>query len=262
MKTNQSKLIKKRSEIEKLRKASTISSALHSLAMSQTVIGKSETDLATYLNKQRECTKASGWAYPTIIGSAGRSTILHAKPTKKILNENELVLVDMGVKYEGYCSDITRTWPAGKKFSKEQKVIYQIVLNTQKECIKRVKPGVSLYDLDDFCRKDLLDQLRSKGIVKSKNIDRYFTHKTSHWIGQDVHDKCPYQYLDKSPVILSPNMCFTIEPGLYFKESKSKYEGIGIRIEDVIRVTEEGGETLSQVPKEIDEIEAIRAIKI
>jgi Xaa-Pro aminopeptidase len=262
----QSNLVKEQVEIINLRRAGELSSQLHTLGMSQALIGKSEANLAKYFNSLKESMKdsmkVSAWAYPVIIGASERSTILHAKPTRRIFNDGDLVLVDMGLKYKGYCCDITRTWPAGKKFSKEQKKIYKIVLKAQKEVIKRVRPGVSLDYLHEVCKKFLLEGLLSKDITKSENIERYYPHKTSHWIGRDVHDKCPYYYIDKSPITLSRGMCFTIEPGLYFKNTNSVYEGIGIRIEDVVLVTENGCEVLSNVPKEIDEIEAIRSLVV
>lgn len=101
--------------------------------------------------------------------------------------------------------------------------------------------------------------LKSAGILKKENLSSVFPHKTSHWIGRFVHDACPYAYDNNSPIELAAGMTFTVEPALYFKSKDSKYNGIGVRIEDVVLVTETGCEILSHVPKEIDEIEEIRA---
>ncbi|MEZ4742916.1 MAG: M24 family metallopeptidase [Bdellovibrionota bacterium] len=262
MKFEKSKIVKDQLEIACIREASLISSDFHTLGMSRRIIGKSENELLSFYNTYKKHFKFSTWAYPVVIGSGERSTILHARPTKKNLYDGDLVLVDLGVKYNGYCSDVTRTWPVGERFSKEQKTIYQIVLSAQKAAIKRACPGSTLDEIHEYCRKSLLEGLLSKGIIKSGKIDKYFPHKTSHWIGRDVHDECPHQYIDKSPIILSPGMCFTIEPGLYFKGTCSKYEGIGVRIEDVILVTDEGNEVLSRAPKEIEEVECLRSLAV
>lgn len=261
MNSIKSNLVKTKTEIENIRKACLISSQLHLLAMSMRNVDITEKELSLILDKLKASSGNLSWAYQTIIGAGERATILHAKPTKRSMKEEELVLIDMGVKYKGYCSDITRTWPVGNKFTREQKTIYKIVLKAQKEVIKRVKPGETLSRLHEVCRYYLSEGLLSKGIIRKNELDHYFPHKTSHWIGKYVHDHCPYEYKDGSDIVLSEGMCFTVEPGLYFKGTNSKYESIGIRIEDVVMVTENGAEVLSHVPKEIAEIESIRYLR-
>jgi Xaa-Pro aminopeptidase len=260
MKTQESNLVKSSGEILKLRRAAGLSSTLHTMAMGLGITGQSEKELALTLEFLRNKSGVKEWAYETIVGAGERSNILHAKPTQRIMNDKELVLIDMGVKLDGYCSDITRTWPVGEKFTKEQKEIYRIVLKAQKEVIKNVRPGKTLGELHELCRESLLDGLVRKGIAKKGDLERLFPHKTSHWIGELVHDQCPYFYQDGSEIRLSPGMCFTVEPGLYFKGFKSKYRDIGIRIEDVVLVTENGCEVLTNVPKEVAEIEGVRGL--
>ncbi len=255
-------LIKQTKDIAAIRKACAISSQLHLLAMSARVDNLSEKDLQDKINDLFKRTEAKTWAYPTIIGAGERSTILHAKPTKRVLKNNELVLIDMGVKYQNFASDITRTWPVGVKFTKEQKIIYKIVLKAQKEVIKRIKPNQTLTELHQICRDYLLEGLLSHKVIKRNQLNKVFPHRTSHWIGRLVHDDCAYFYEDKSPVKLSAGMVFTVEPGLYFKNISSKFDDIGIRIEDVVLVTDTSCEVLSHVPKEIEEIEMIRQMTL
>ena len=253
-------LIKKTYELEAIRKSSQIDSNLHVLAMTSKAVGLTENQLSQKFTKSFKLTEAEGWAYPLLVGSGHRTTIIHAKPTEKKIKEDELILIDMGVIFGGMCSDITRTWPAGKKFTREQKTIYNIVLKAQKEVIKRTKPGTNLSELHALANEVMINELLLRGVIRRKNLSELFPHKTSHWIGKVVHDTpTMYFHKDESPMELAQGMCFTIEPGLYFKDKKSKYYGIGIRIEDVVVVTENGCEVITSVPKEVEEIEDIRS---
>ncbi len=260
MKNKKSDLIKSAQEIALIREACQISSRLHLLAMTKQVEHQTELDVDRELKALAKACGVSHWAYPTIIGGGERSTILHAKPTNRKLQASELVLIDMGVQHLGYASDITRTWPVGDRFTDDQKLIYKIVLRAQKEVIKAALPGKSLNDLHEISRNFLLDGLLSHGVVKKGNLKEVFPHKTSHWLGRQVHDDCPYFYKNDEAITLAKGMVFTVEPGLYFSSAKSKFRGIGIRIEDVIAMTDSGNEVLSNVPKEVDEIEHIRGL--
>lgn len=254
-----SNLIKTSQQIERMRTACGISGQLHLQAMQSACVGITERELAKRIKGSFECSQAESWAYPLILGSGDRARILHAKPTSRILGDGELLLMDCGVRYQGICSDITRTWPIGKKFTKGQAKVYDIVLKTQKEVIKAVRPGQTLFALHQLCNELLLEGCLSAGLIKGKKINKLFPHRTSHWIGEKVHDQCPYLYEDQSPVLLAPGMCFTVEPGLYLKKIAGDGNGVGIRIEDVVLVTERGHEVLSHVPKERAAIEELRS---
>lgn len=254
-----SSLIKNKEAIKSMRSACGISSQLHTLSMTGAVVGLTEKQLAEKISRIYKTTEAGSWAYPMLVGAGSRTTIIHAAPTNKKIKNDELVLIDMGVKYKGFASDITRTWPAGKKFTKEQKTVYEIVLKAQKEVIKATKPGETLTGLHALSREILLDGLLRHKIIKKDELGDVFPHKTSHWIGRLVHDACPYFNEDESAVKLEAGMLFTVEPGLYLKNRKDKYNDIGIRIEDVALVTENGCEIISNVAKEVEEIEALRA---
>ena len=254
-----SSLIKNKEAIKAMRTACGISSQLHMLSMTGAVVGLTEKELAQKISRVYETTEAGSWAYPMLVGAGSRTTIIHAKPTQKKIKDGELVLIDMGVKYKGFASDITRTWPAGKKFSKEQKTIYDIVLKAQKEVIKATKPGETLTGLHALAKEILLEELLRHKVISKDQLSEVFPHKTSHWIGRLVHDACPYFNEDETAVKLEAGMLFTVEPGLYLKNRKDKYNSIGIRIEDVVLVTEDGCEVISSVAKEVDEIEELRA---
>lgn len=257
--SRKSSLIKNSEHIQAMRKACGISSQLHTLSMTGAVSGLSEKNFADKLVKFYDTTEAASWAYPMLVGSGKRTTIIHAQPTQKKMKSGELVLIDMGVKCNGFASDITRTWPVDKKFTREQKTIYQIVLNAQKEVIKASKPGETLTGLHALSRELLLEGLLRHKIIGKDELNKVFPHKTSHWIGRLVHDACPYFNEDQSAVKLEAGMVFTVEPGLYLKEGYGKYSHIGIRVEDVVLVTEDGCEVISSVAKEIEEIEQLRA---
>ena len=256
---HKSSLIKNSEAIKAMRTACGLSSQLHTLAMTGAVVGLTEKELAQKISRVYEASEAGSWAYPMLVGAGSRTTIIHARPTQKKIKNDELVLIDMGVKYKGFASDITRTWPAGKKFSKEQKTIYQIVLKAQKEVIKAARPGETLTDLHALAKDHLLEGLLRYKVIERDELTEVFPHKTSHWIGRLVHDACPYFNDDQTAVNLEAGMLFTVEPGLYLKNRKDKYNNIGIRIEDVVLVTEDGCEVISSVAKEIEEIEALRA---
>lgn len=258
-----SRLIKTKEEIALMKRAVEISSDLHLAAMKKLKSGVSELQINDSLEKLKGKTKATGWAYETIVGSGWRSTILHAKPTKRLLKIGELCLIDMGVQYQGWCSDITRTWPVSGKFSTEQAQIYDIVWQAQQEVLKHIAPKRTLNELHEVAKESLKEGLlRAKLLHPGEDIQTYYPHKTSHWIGSQVHDACPYVDQNNKPIVLKPGMVFTVEPGLYFKDLSHPYYGIGIRIEDMVVVSSNGYELLTPVPKERREIEDLMKASI
>jgi Xaa-Pro aminopeptidase len=203
-------------------------------------------------------------AYETIVGSGIRATVLHARASNRVIQNGDLILIDAGGEWGGYCADITRTFPAFGPFSADQRLIYEIVFSAQKHVLESIKPGVSLKELHLAGADKLIEGLSRAGHRESevrRALAKLMPHSTSHWIGMDVHDPSPYVGDDGSALRLSPGMTFTVEPGLYFREENlfPAYYGIGVRIEDDIVVTERGFELLSCAPKEIEEIELLRA---
>lgn len=173
-------------------------------------------------------------AYPPIVGSGAKGVILHYNANGKRLADGDLALMDMGAECSYYAADLTRTVPVTGKFSARQKELYRVVLGAQKAAIAAVKPGVSMQALTRAAQ----DYFEKRGLGK------YFTHGIGHHVGLEVHDPGPLTELEAGMVI-------TIEPGLYIPE-----EGIGIRIEDMVLVTETGARVLSSaLPKDPGEIE-------
>lgn len=231
--------VKTAEEIALMKQAGQRSSKVHKLLMTQNLVGKSERQVSNWIESQFLLEDMQWAAYETIVGSGSRSTTLHARASDKIIQEGEVVLIDAGGEWKGYCADITRVLPAGKKFSSRQTELYRLVLNAQKAALSAIRPGVTLSEIHQHA----LSQL-----------PQLMPHKTSHWIGMDVHDPSPYVDENGEQIRLEVGMCFTVEPGLYLNQ-----EGIGIRIEDDVVVTESGYELLTRVPKEIEEIEDLRS---
>jgi Xaa-Pro aminopeptidase len=174
-------------------------------------------------------------AYSSIVGSGPNSTILHYPKSERALQGGDLILMDMSAEFARYASDITRTFPVNGKFTAQQRKIYELVLSAQKAAFDKVKPGVYFEDLDAAARK----------VIEGAGYGDYFIHGLGHFVGLDVHDAGNYQ----EP--LAPGMVFTIEPGIYLPAEK-----LGVRIEDVVLVTETGAKILSDgLPRDPDEIE-------
>lgn len=249
--------VKDADEIEYLKQAGLRSSKVHQSLMQQKLVGKTEREISNWIEAQFLLENMQWPSYETIVGAGMRSTILHARATDQIVQEDQLILVDAGAEWKGYCADITRTFPSGAKFSAEQKYVYSIVLMAQKAALAMIRPGVTLQQIHEKVLEVFNERLQAKIALKL-----LMPHSTSHWIGLDVHDPCAYLDDRGNAIQLKEGMCFTVEPGLYFNqiESFEKLTGIGVRIEDDVVVTNQGYELLSVVHKEIDEIEQLRAI--
>jgi Xaa-Pro aminopeptidase len=237
--------IKSEQEIRNVKKASDITADGLIAAMKLAKPGVWEYELQASVEYEYTRQGAMLRGFPSIVGSGLNNLILHYSDNTCQTKLGDLVVMDVGAKYNGYSSDITRTIPVSGKFTDAQREIYSMVLKVQKEAIAMIKPGLSIYALEDFARN----------AFKKLGYDKYFIHGLSHPVGLDVHDVM-------SESVLKAGMIITIEPGLYFspsdKNAPEKYKGFGVRIEDTILVTENGYEILSKnAPKEIDEIEKL-----
>jgi Xaa-Pro aminopeptidase len=214
---------------------------------------------------------ATGPAYPSIIAGGANGTVLHYTANDQPLAERDLLLIDAGAERAGYCADVTRTWPVGARFSPAQRDCYQAVLAAQLAAIGAAKPGETLDALHMVAVRVLAEALGTIGlvegsvdeIVEKETYRRFYMHRTSHWLGRDVHDVGLYK-LGGTPRRLEPGMVFTVEPGLYVPADAAdvpdEFRGIGIRIEDDVHMTPSGVEVLSAAaPKQIEELETLRA---
>lgn len=266
------RLRKSPSEIALMRHASNISSLAHIAAMRIAKAGIGEWQLQATLEGFFRYARGSGWAYPSIVGCGENATILHYGTNDMVCNDGEIILIDAAAEYQGYASDITRSWPINGSFSQDQKLIYQLVLNSQKAAIAECIVGNSFTAPHDKACEILAEGLIELGILQCSldealgiegELRKWYMHNTSHWIGLDVHDVGVYRP-DGIIRTLEEGMVLTIEPGLYFGgwrpdvEIDDRWSGIGIRIEDNILITKNGPEVLtSRCPKEIAELEEI-----
>jgi Xaa-Pro aminopeptidase len=189
--------------------------------------------------------------YAPIVGAGPNSTALHYDKLSRKIEDGDIVILDVGARYAGYSSDITRTLPANGKFTPRQLEIYNIVLGAQNAAIAAIKPGM---DLCQMGRKSLhklsYDYINSHGKdLHGHSLGQYYIHGLGHNIGLNVHD--PGEYCKP----LEPGMVVTMEPGIYIPE-----ENLGVRVEDDVLVTETGYKLLSErLPRDPVEIEKIMA---
>jgi Xaa-Pro aminopeptidase len=193
--------------------------------------------------------------YPSISGGGENSCILHYTTNRRKLQKGDLLLLDAGAEYHGYSADITRTIPVSGKFTPEQKIIYNIVLEAQKAGINACRNGNNFRDPHEEAQKVIEKRLMELGIIKDpKEAFKYFFHGTSHYLGLDVHDAGMYGHLYPGNVI-------TVEPGIYIpagSDCDPKWWNIGVRIEDDVLITTGDPEVLSSgAPKTVEEIEAL-----
>ena len=265
------RLFKSAAEIKIMKKAGKISADAHIQAMQACKVGGYEYQLEAELQYTFGKAGARFAAYNSIVGSGKNACILHYVENSEKIQDGDLVLIDAGCELEYYAADITRTFPANGKFSKEQRALYDVVLASQIAAIKSIKPGALWNDAHDITVKIITEGLVKLGLLKgrvSKLIKDgaytdFYMHRAGHWLGMDVHDVGDYK-VDGQWRVLEPGMVMTVEPGIYVAPDNEnvdpKWRGIGIRIEDDVVVTKEGCEVLTdKVPKTADEIEALMA---
>jgi len=261
------RLFKSRDELRLMRKAAKISVKAHINAMKACRPDMYEYELEAELLYEFN-RNGAGWAYPSIVGGGANGCILHYTENNKPLNDGELVLIDAGAEYEGYASDITRTFPVNGQYSEAQAEIYELVLEAQEAAIKKVKAGNHWNDPHNAAVKVLTKGMVELGMLKGKVSDlikkeaysEFYMHRTGHWIGMDVHDVGDYK-VDDEWRLLETGMALTVEPGLYIPASNrsvKRWWNIGVRIEDDVAVTKDGCDILtSGLPRTVKEVEAV-----
>ena len=204
-------------------------------------------------------------AYPPVVAAGEDACIIHYSKNDKVARDGDLLLMDAGCEYNGYCSDITRTWPINGKFTGAQAAVYNAVLDAHKACIEACVPGSSLRQLHQLSIAELSKGLHSLGVVPRASEDaiakglyrRFYPHSVSHWLGLDTHDVPSVDYSKR----MEPGAVLTVEPGLYIPDLPdipADLRGIGVRIEDDIVVTRGRPENMTAaVPVEAGELEAL-----
>jgi len=260
------RLRKSSSEIETMRAAAHITREAHELAMARARPGMREYEIEALLLDTFRRRGSERPAYGSIVGSGPNACVLHYRKNDRQIESGDLLLIDAGCEYGYYASDVTRTFPVGRWFSREQQAIYELVLESQVRAIESVRPDATLDEIHrksvDVIARGLLGLGLLSGdlekIVEAEAYKRFFMHRTSHWLGMDVHDVGPY-FVDRRPRKLEPGMVLTVEPGVYIAPDDdtvpSEWRGIGVRIEDDVLVTESGWEVLTAgIPKTTEEI--------
>ncbi|ACK64240.1 peptidase M24 [Rippkaea orientalis PCC 8801] len=265
--------VKSPTELAMLRQAMEISAIAHNRAREFVKVGHYEYQIQAEIEHTFRLHGGIGPAYPSIVASGSNACILHYINNHRQIQENDLLLIDAGCSYGYYNGDITRTFPVNGKFTGEQKVIYELVLEAQLKAIESVKPGQPYNEFHDMAVCVLVQGLMDLGllkgdleeIIKEEKYKPFYMHRTGHWLGLDVHDVGVYKQGEETWLPLQPGHVLTVEPGIYIKpdikpaegqpEIPERWRGIGIRIEDDILVTETGHEVLtSGVPKLLDEV--------
>lgn len=261
-----------------MRRASEIAAEAHVEGMKVTRPGRWEYEVEAAIEHWFLSNGAMSWAYPSIVGSGPNATILHYTKSTRQMQAGDLLLVDAGASFQGLAADVTRTWPVSGRFSADQRVLYEIVLDALEAGISAARPGGTVQDITRAVRTVVGRGLLRVGLVtdpeaatgRSPQIDLWFPHSPVHGIGMDVHE---------SLRALEPGVTFTIEPGIYIRPDTltrlaqdpaqaafartlqpavARFLNMGIRIEETVLMTAEGLEVLSsKVPKQVPEIERL-----
>lgn len=232
---NDLRIIKEEWEIERLRRAEAIGDMAFSEILNYIRPGVTELQIAAELEYSMKKNGADCLSFETIVASGANSSLPHAVPGEKKLEEGDFLTMDFGCKYKGYCSDMTRTVVVGKA-SDKQIEIYNTVLNAQLEAMKVIRSGVVGMDVHNV----------AAGVIENAGYGQYFGHGLGHSVGLYIHENPRFSQVEKRQIMA--NTIETVEPGIYIPDFG------GVRIEDMIVVTEDGFENLTNSPKELIEV--------
>lgn len=261
------RLIKTPEDLQILQSAIDISAQGHLAAMKAIAPGQYEYQLQAVIEYVFRNNGSKRNGYPVIVGSGPNGCILHYTQNSRQMLQQELVLVDAGAEFGYYTGDITRTYPVSGRFTSQQRDLYEVVLRAQKKAISMAVAGNSFRDVHLASVRTLTEGMIGLGLlagtvdenVETELYKKYYFHRTSHWLGMDVHDAGKYK-LGEQWRILQEGMVLTVEPGLYVPghDEHEDFRNIGIRIEDDILIRNEGPLVMSSAcPKEISELESL-----
>jgi len=270
------RLIKDASEIETMRRAAGISAAAHARLMRACRPGLHEYELEAELLYEFRRQGAQAPAYPAIVAAGANACVLHYPAGSARLEAGQLCLVDAGCELDGYASDITRTFPVDGRYGGEQRAVYELVLAAQDAALGQARPGVDFNAPHDAATRVLAQGMIDlgllegtlDGVIESGAYRQFFMHRTSHWLGLDVHDVGDYRVpgvasdgSERAWRPLEPGMVLTVEPGLYVRPAAGvpeRFHHIGVRIEDDVLITAASHEVLTRaLPRRADDIEAL-----
>jgi Xaa-Pro aminopeptidase len=264
------RVYKSREELSVMRQSAKVAIEAHEIAMRMCEPGMNEADIhASILHTftRHNCETS----YPPIVGGGANGCVLHYISNDDVLNDGDLLLIDAGAEYDGYASDITRTFPVNGKFSSEQRQLYDVVLAAQAAALEKAWAGNQWQEVHDAAIRVATEGMIDLGILghsreeelESEGYKHFYVHNTGHWLGLDVHDVGEYT-IDGHSRELEPGMVLTIEPGIYIHPGESSvkecWRGVGIRIEDNVAITRDEPRILTKgLAKTADEIEALMA---
>lgn len=231
------RLVKSPAEARAIRRSARLNDEVLASVLSSIRGDETERDLALRIRHEADFLGAERLSFDSIVACGAMSSRPHYEPQARPLEKGGLLLIDMGLVVEGYCSDMTRTVGIGKNPKPRLMKAYEALLDAQEKALSEVGPGVKCADLDRIAR----------GRLKRKDFDKYFTHGLGHGVGLNIHEAPTLN--PRSREVLRPGMVITIEPGVYLPGQG------GIRIEDLVLVTRTGYEVLSKTPKEFRVIE-------
>ena len=263
------RLFKSAAELRIMRSAAEITGKAHERAMQACKPGIFEYQLEAELVHEFASHGARSTAYSSIVGGGANACILHYIDNAAKLRDGDLVLIDAGCELQGYASDVTRTFPVNGRFSKEQRALYDVVLQAQEAAIAAIVPGNHWDDPHAASVKVITQGLVDlgllkggvSGLIKDGAYRDFYMHRVGHWLGLDVHDVGDYR-VEGAWRALETGMVMTVEPGIYVAPNNTRvakrWRGIGIRIEDNVVVTEGGCEVLTaNIPRSAQAIEAL-----
>ena len=264
------RLYKSREELSAMRRSAKVAIEAHEHAMKLCAPGLNEADIHAELLHtftRHHCEPS----YIPIVGGGANGCVLHYITNRDLLKDGDMLLIDAGAEYDGYASDITRTFPINGKFSPEQRDLYEVVLAAQAAGIKQAYAGKQWQDMHDAAVRVATEGMISLGILEhcleeeleTEGYKPFYVHNTGHWLGLDVHDVGEYQ-IDGHSRELEPGMVMTVEPGIYIHPEENSvtkcWRGVGIRIEDNIVITRDDPRILTgDLVKMPDDIEALMA---
>lgn len=249
--------VKSKQEIELMQKACDITEKAFRRVLKFVKPGVKEYEIEAEYVHEFIRNGSRGFAYEPIVASGANSCVLHYIDNDKVCKAGDVLLLDVGAEYANYNADLTRTIPVSGRFTPRQKEIYNAVLHVQREAMKMIKPGVAYYEYHKEVQKIMEGELIKLKLIDKNDVSKqdkekplltkYYMHGTSHMLGLDVHDVGNMYHK------MQPGMVWTVEPGIYVKE-----EGIGIRIENNVLITDTGiTDLMKKIPVEVDEIEDI-----
>lgn len=227
--------VKCEEEIARIKKAEAIGDRAFQKILAKLHAGMTEKQVAAYLEFYMKEEGAEGFSFETIAASGLHSAMPHAVPTDKVLREGDFLTMDFGCRYQGYCSDMTRTVVIGRADEKQRNV-YETVRQAQQAALDGIRPGMTGKEIDALARD----------VIRDAGYGEYFGHALGHSVGLDIHEQPVFS--QKETAVIRPGMVITVEPGIYIKDFG------GVRIEDVVVITEDGCENITHSPKNLIEI--------